>query len=58
MHPNLAHPHVGGRHRPRPIDSTGARPAGIPAQVLVNWYWIRRTAMAPQHYLPASRVSA
>lgn len=47
MNESPAHPSARGRHRPRPIDSTGARPAGRRAPVIVNWYWVRRAAMAP-----------
>lgn len=42
-----AHASGPGRHRPRPSDPTGERPAGIPAPVIVSWYWVRRATMAP-----------
>lgn len=58
MQQKLAHPSGPGRHRPRRADRTEARPAGIPAQVIVNWYWVRRTAMDPQQGWPTRPVSA
>ena len=44
-----------GRHRPRHANDGEERPAGIPAQVIVNWYWVRRTAMAPTNPAAARR---